>query len=121
MSTAPPSADPSPRARDLRVALEGLAQALASGDPTAVLDHEPVLRAAVSALVPQSPIPDDARAVMRDDILAARAALARCRAIGSALGLVVGATLDTLGRTAGYDRHGVGAPPAPPVRDLARV
>lgn len=121
MSTTRPPADPCPRARDLRVALEGLAQALASGDPTAVLDHEPVLRSAVSALVPQGPVTDAARAQLREDIVAARAALARCRAIGSALGVVVGATLDTLGRTAGYDRHGVGATPAPAIRDLARV
>ncbi len=121
MTPPRPPADPRPGTRDLRVVLEGLAHALDSGDPAAVLDHEPKLRAAVSALVPPGPIADDARAALREDVLAARAALARCRAIGGALGVMVDATLDTLGRTAGYDRHGAGAAAAPAVRNLARV
>lgn len=121
MAPTRPPADPRRQARDLRVALEGLAHALASGEPAAVLDHEPVLRAVVSALVPPGPLTDDARAELHADLLAARAALGRCRAIGNATGVLLGATLDTLGRTAGYDRHGAGAPSGAVARDLARV
>lgn len=122
MAPSRPEADPGRQARHLRVALEGLAHALASGEPAAVLDHEPVLRAALGHGLSATPLTADARIAARDDLAAAVKALAHCRAIGAATTALVDATLDTLGRTAGYDRHGAGAATPPRARDLyARV
>lgn len=122
MTPSRPEADPGRQARDLRVALEGLARALASGEPAAVLDHEPVLRAALSHPAASAPLAASARATAREDLAAAIRALAHCRAIGAATSALVDATLDTLGRTAGYDRHGAGASAPPRAHDLlARV
>lgn len=115
------AADPSRRARDLRVALEGLAVALAGGDASAVLDHEPAVQAALAPCDGAPALTDEARAQAVRDLDAARAALARCRALGAANAVLLGATLDALGRSAGYTRHGAEA--ARPTRsaDLARV
>jgi hypothetical protein len=118
MTPSRPEADPGRQARDLRAALEGLALALATGDPAAVLDHEPVLRAALSHGPATTPMTDAARTTVRADLDAAVRALAHCRAIGAATAVLVDATLDTLGRTAGYDRHGAGAASPTRARDL---
>lgn len=115
--------DPDPRrqAHDLRTVLEGLAGALAAGDATAVLDHEPVLRAALSRTGATPALADDHREDTRRDLEAARAALARCRALGAANAVLVTATLDALGRAAGYTRQGAEAALRPHSADLARV
>ena len=122
MTPSRPEADAGRQARDLRLALEGLAGTLASGEPAAVLDHEPVLRAVLSHGLATRPADAAATDTAREDLAAAATALAHCRAIGAATTALVGATLDTLGRSAGYDRHGAGAATPPPARDLlARV
>lgn len=115
------AADPRRQARDLRVALEGLAAALASGDASAVLDHEPVVRAALGAPDPAPTLTDAARAEARRDLAGARAALARCRALGAASAVLANATLDALGRSAGYTRQGAEAARLTTPADLARV
>jgi len=110
------------RVRALRVALERLAAALGRGDAAAVLAAEPLLRGALEAGLPDDlALPMD-RTTVADDLAAARAALARCRAIGAASAELTGVTLDVLGRTGSYGRHGAGQPRGPRGRDLhARV
>lgn len=121
MADVQTAADPRRQARDLRVALEGLAMALASGDATAVLDHEPVVRAALAPRDGAPALTSEARAEARRDLEAARAALARCRALGTANAVLVNATLDALGRSAGYTRQGAEAARPSRSADLARV
>lgn len=119
----PSRAEAEPRlvARDLRVALDALAAALAGGDAQAILACEPGLQAAIAVRAIGLAAEAD-RAAVISDIAAARAALARCRAIGTASAQVAGVTLDQLGRTTGYGRHGVGSPRSPRGHDLhARV
>ena len=121
MATSRAAAGPD-RARALRVALERLAAALAGGDAAAVLAAEPLLQAALEAGPADDLASPEARASVVDDLAAARAALARCRALGAARAELTGVTLDVLGRTGSYDRHGAGQPRGPRGRDLhARV
>jgi hypothetical protein len=110
------------RARALRVALERLAVALARGDAAAVLAAEPLLQAALEVGSPDDLAAPEDRAAVAADLAAARAALARCRAVGAASAELTGVTLDVLGRTGSYGRHGAGQPRGPRGRDLhARV
>lgn len=108
------------QARALRQALEALATALDSGDSTSVLAQQAALQAALRA----APGALDAayRDAVRHDLLATRAALTRCRAIGAATADLTRITLEALGRTGAYSRHGAGASGGPRGRDLhARV
>lgn len=118
--TASRAADVSARAGALRHALEALATALDSGDAGAVLAQEGLLQAALhrGAL----PLAGADRAAVWHDLVAARAALTRCRAVGAANAELTRVTLEALGRTGAYSRHGAGAPGGPRGRDLhARV
>jgi len=106
----------------LRRALEGLATALAGRDAGAVLAHEGVLHELVAMSTTSSRAATAADPALAADLAAARAALARCRALGAAHADMTRVTLDVLGRGVGYSRHGAGAPRSPRGRDLhARV
>lgn len=107
---------PSPRdanvadvAADLRLALEQLATAMTLGEADAVLAAEPVLQAAVARHAAIMVAPASAgRDLVRLDLRRARAALARCRALGAGRAAVAAATLDALGRAPSYSRQGAG-------------
>lgn len=110
------------QARELREVLEALATALGRGDATAVLASEPALQAAVAADGLAGALTDEDRPAMAAELQLARAALARCRALGAATAELTGVTLDVLGGIGSYSRHGAGQPRAPRGRDLhARV
>lgn len=118
-----PTIDAPARARALRHALEGLAGALMAGDVTAVLGQEAVLSAALNAPSHAShdDHPEDQLAMVRD-LTAARAALARCRALGAASADLTRVTLEALAGPGAYSRQGAEAPRSPRGRDLhARV
>ncbi len=121
MTPTRPEPDTLDRLRELRGALERLASALAGGDEAAVLGAEPTLRAALLGGTAALASPEH-RAVAAAELAAARAALARCRAIGAANAELTGVTLDVLGRTGAYSRQGAGQPRGPRGRSLhARV
>ena len=110
-------------AAGLRAALDALAAAMTLGDADAVLAAEPVLQVAVGrrAKTMNSLASTDCDLV-RQDLTGARAALARCRALGAGSALVAGATLEALGRTPPYSRQGAGSSRSLPGRGLkARV
>ncbi len=110
-------------AAGLRAALEALAAAMTLGDADAVLAAEPALQVAVGrrAQAMTSLASTDCDLV-RQDLTGARAALARCRALGAGSALVAGATLEALGRTPPYSRQGAGSSRSLPGRGLkARV
>ncbi len=110
------------QARELRAALEALSTALAGGDLAAVLAAEPALQAAVTMAATADGLSAEARAAATTDLAGARAALARCRAVGAANQELTDVTLDVLGRTGAYSRQGAGRPRDPRGRDLhARV
>lgn len=108
-TTAPDVAAAVELTAGLRSALDQLAAALAAGDAEAVLAAEPALQAAVSRRFGAPvPVTGDARDRMVHDLACARAALARCRALGAGAAAVAGVTLDALGRDPSYSRHGAG-------------
>ena len=110
------------QARELREVLEALAVALGRGDAAAVLATEPALQAAVAANGSAGSLPAQDRAATAAELQLARAALARCRAVGAATTALTGVTLDVLGGAGSYSRYGAGQPRAPRGRDLhARV
>lgn len=110
------------QARELRKVLEALTAALGRGDASAVLDAEPALQAVVAAAGAGGVLSPGDRAATADELIRARTALARCRAIGAATAELTGVTLDVLGGAASYSRHGAGPSRAPRGRDLhARV
>lgn len=116
------AADVLGQARALRTALEDLAGALSRGDAPMVLAAEPALQAALMSGSAAAPASGEERDAAAGELAGARAALARCRAIGAANAELTGVTLDVLGRTGSYSRHGAGQLRAPRGRDLhARV
>ena len=85
--------------------MDGLATALASGDPDAVLRAESPLAAAVAACArPAASIGD--RDAVRAEVTRASLLLARCRVSGAAVTAILEATLSVLGRDGAYDRQG---------------
>jgi hypothetical protein len=97
----------------LTVALDGLAAAMESGDPTAVLGAEAPVATAVSALrlARLSDLSKDP--TVRQAILEARLALARCRTLGHA-----SARLTAIVTSGGYGpsgRHRTDLVPVPTV------
>lgn len=110
-------------AAGLRAALDQLAAAMTLGDADAVLAVEPVLQAAVSRqTATMTSLASTERDVVLHELASARAALARCRALGAGAARVAGATLEALGRAPFYSRHGAGTSRAPRGRGLkARV
>ncbi len=96
-------------AAGLRAALDQLAAAMTLGDADAVLAAEPLLQAAVGRQATTLAVMAAAdRDLITRDVLAARGALARCRALGAGRALVAAATLDALGRAPSYSRQGAG-------------
>jgi hypothetical protein len=93
------------QAHALGTALDGLATALASGDPDAVLQAEPPLAAAIAACARPAATTDDP-AALRAAVTRASQLLARCRTSGAALAAVLETTLGVLGRDGAYDRQG---------------
>lgn len=117
-----PAPDVVGQVRQLRAALEGLAAALERRDQPTVLASEPLLQAAVGVLPAPGVAPAEARQAAATELAGVRAALARCRALGAANAELTSVTLDVLGRTESYSRHGAGRPRDPRGRDLhARV
>lgn len=109
-------------ARQLRAALEALAAAMGRGATADVLAQEAVLQMVSSGTLADGPPSTDERAVARGELARARAALARCRALGAAHAEITAVTLETLGRSVSYSRHGAGAPRPARGHDLhARV
>ncbi len=108
-TTTPCEAAVADVAAGLRGALDALAAAMTLGDADAVLAAEPVLQAAVGRqAATMTSLPSTDRDLVRQDLMGARAALARCRALGAGTALVAGATLEALGRTPSYSRQGAG-------------
>lgn len=101
---------------DLRTALGAVGDALAGASLAQLTACEAALAAACARLpqhVPAEGLAED-RAAVRDQALAVRAALARCRRLGQSLGHVAYAALAAQGRVGAYDRQGGEAlqPPA---------
>lgn len=122
-TTSPAEAAVADVAAGLRAALDQLAAAMTGGDADAVLAVEPVLQAAVSRqTATMTSLASTERVVVLHHIASARAALARCRALGAGRAAVAAATLDALGRAPFYSRHGAGTSRDPRRRGLkARV
>jgi hypothetical protein len=122
-TTSPAEAAVADVSAGLRAALDQLAAAMTLGDADAVLAVEPVLQAAVSReTATMTNLASTERDVVLHDLARARAALARCRALGAGAALVTGATLEALGRAPFYSRHGAGTSRDPRRRGLkARV
>ena len=82
--TTPREATVADVAAGLRAALDALAAAMTVGDADAVLAVEPALQVAAGgqtgAMTSVAPADRD---LVRQDLIAARAALARCRALGA--------------------------------------
>jgi hypothetical protein len=108
-TTSPAEAAVADVAAGLRAALEQLAAAMTRGDADAVLAAEPLLQAAVGRQAATLAAMASAdRDLITRDLLDARAALARCRALGAGRALVAAATLEALGRAPSYSRQGAG-------------
>lgn len=109
----------SPRGRvaALRRQLETLAGALAARDVTAALACEADLGATLGPLAAPT-IPAGDRAAVAADLAAAREALARCRALGTANHLLAEVTLEALGRVGAYGRDGASRARSPRGRDV---
>jgi hypothetical protein len=94
----------------LRTALQHLGDALASPAVEPLTSAEAALATAVADLssrtlgIEQLPAAD--RAALRDELLAARGSLARCRRLGDSLSAFVHASLQAQGLVGGYDRRG---------------
>lgn len=101
---------PAARVLALRTALQSLGDALASPAAAPLTTAETALAAAVADLTPHTltieTMPAVERAALRDELLAARAALARCRRLGGSLSAFVHASLQAQGLVGGYDRRG---------------
>jgi hypothetical protein len=109
------------RARALATVLRRLTEAMAASDAAAVLACEPALAAALdltsgAAVHGEGEQPTDG--TLGDDLAAAREALLRCRALGSAHAVVTEVTLDALGRGRPYGRTGAGSAERPVRRDF---
>ncbi len=122
-TTTPREADVAQVAAGLRAALEELAAAMTLGDAGGVLAVEPLLQAAVARQVTtMAAVVEADRAVVLHELTGARAALARCRALGAGAAELTDATLAALGRAPSYSRHGAGPARAERGRGLkARV
>lgn len=108
---------PAARVRALREALDGLSNALAVPDLAALTATEGKLAAAVADLSSQPPTLDSlaetSRVALREELLAAAAALARCRRLGGSLADVVHDALEARGLAGGYGCRGEEAPHVP--------
>jgi hypothetical protein len=98
---------PSTAASRLRAALEATATALARPRLEALLSAEAALSAAIAELPTILTLDADERQSARDELFVAKAALLRCRRLGSALSGFVRLSLDARGQGIGYESdHG---------------
>lgn len=108
-TTTPREAAVADVAADLRHALEHLAAAMARSDAGAVLEAEPLLQAAVARqCTTLNAVATADRDLARHEIAGARAALARCRALGASAARTADATLEALRPAPAYSRQGAG-------------
>ena len=98
---APPG--PASAAARLRAALEATVDSLAVPKLEALLNVESALMAALAALPSLRSLDPADRPAAREDLLAAKAALAKCRRIGGTLGDFVRVSLDARGQSIGYE------------------
>jgi len=94
---------PASAAARLRAALEATVDALAVPKLEALLNVESALTAALAALPTIRSLDPADRPAAREDLLAAKAALVRCRRLGAALGDFVRVSLDARGQSIGYE------------------
>ncbi len=87
----------------LRAALEATVDALAVPRLEALLNVESALTAALAALPTLRSLDPADRPAAREDLLAAKAALAKCRRLGASLGDFVRLSLDARGQGIGYE------------------
>ncbi len=101
MNTLAPQ--PASAAARLRAALEATVDALAVPKLEALLNVESALTAALAALPTIRSLDPADRPAAREDLLAAKAALATCRRLGGSLGDFVRLSLDARGQGIGYE------------------
>ena len=87
----------------VREAVEATANALARADLDALLAAEAGLTSVFNDLSLLRSLDADQRRVLRDELLATQAALARARRLGASLGDFVRVSLQVRGQAAGYD------------------
>ena len=90
----------------LRASLDALARALESPDLGGLLAAELSLASALDGLARLPGVNPLDRAAVRNELSRARAALSRCRTLGSVIEDATQATLIANGRDSGYDRAG---------------
>ena len=93
----------------LRAAIDATANALASPNLDALLAAEGALTDAFAELSFLRTLDEEQRRAVRDELLAAQAALLRARRLGGSLGDVVRLSLQAHGHAAGYDPTRVAA------------
>ena len=98
LAPRPPSA-----AARLRAALEATVDALAVPKLESLLNVESALSAALAALPTIRGLDAADRPAAREDLLAAKEALDKCRRLGGALGDFVRMSLDSRGQSIGYE------------------
>ena len=91
----------------VRAALEAVAEALRVPDLGRILAAEEELSAALNALGRISSVDAQERAPLLQELIGSRAALTRCRTLGSSIDAITHASLVSQGRSAEYDRAGV--------------
>src|SRR6266540_3529130 len=94
---------PTSAAARLRAALEATVDALAVPKLEALLNVESALTAALAALPSLRSLDPPDRPAAREDLLAAKAALARCRRLGGTLGDFIRVSLDARGQGIAYE------------------
>ena len=94
---------PSSAAARLRAALEATVSALAVPKLEALLNVESALSSALAALPTIRSLDPSDRPAAREDLLAAQAALVKCRRLGAALEDFVRVSLDARGQSIGYE------------------
>jgi hypothetical protein len=90
----------------LRSALEQVAAALAAPRLDTLLACEAAIEEALSDLPPLENLDAAERMIVRGELDRARAALLRCRRLGSSLGDFIRLTFEAQGRSTGYGRTG---------------
>jgi hypothetical protein len=91
----------------LRSALEQAAAALASPQLDTLLACEAAIEEALADLPPLEALDPAERTFVRGELDRARAALLRCRRLGSSLGEFIRLTFEAQGRSTGYGRTGL--------------
>lgn len=94
----------------LRQRLDEMAEALTAADLPRLLHCEAHLEAALTDIIGARPISADERPQLAAEIVAARAALLRCRRLGRALTDLAALALSAHGTDHGYGRPATGGP-----------